>query len=670
MSIEKNIEALNIRITELETELRETNSHLQQMGKIEKDLLESGFRFKSLTQNSPIGILFIDINGNILEANQSFIDLLGSTNLEETKKINLLEYSPFIEYGIAQDFIICLKEQKTMTFERWFVSLNSRKIYLNYHLSPIFNPNQELIGILANIQNLTRRKLTETALEDSQHLFRSVLSAVPDIMIVLTREGIYKEVFTASSELLAAPAEELIGTSIYKFVSKEVGSSMIRIIQKVLDQNKLQIYDYPITINERTLWFQANVVPLRMDNEANVLWIARDITERKEVIKHLKIAKQKAEESDKLKTAFLANMSHEIRTPLNGILGLAELLKDDEIDQNEKKDYIDIINTRSGDLLKIINDIIDISKIEANQINIEPSALNINTLLHYLENSFISKLKQNQKSNIQIILNYGLNDDKAFILADELRLQQILNNLMENAMKYTHEGHIEIGYNIIDAKEIHFFIKDTGIGIPKDKQDLVFDSFRKADESYARLFGGTGLGLSISKKLVELMSGKIWVESEKNIGSSFHFFIPYYPTEITKTTDNRSNNKQFKYNWNNKTILIVEDDITSYLLFETILEKSNITIIHASNGLDAIETCKSNPKIDLILMDIQLPELDGYQTTMEIRKFLIDIPIIAQTAHALKEDKIKSMDAGCNDYITKPIDFKLLLPIIDEYLRD
>jgi len=403
----------------------------------------------------------------------------------------------------------------------------------------------------------------------------------------------------------------------------------------------------------------------------------------KENYNELEKAKEKAEESDRLKSAFLANMSHEIRTPMNGILGFAELLKDRDLSVEDKEEYTKIINELGNDLLQIINDILDISNIEANQVKIEIEECSVNTLLSELYMIFDSEKSKKNKTNIKIRINKAFEDKNSYIYADETRLRQVLSNLISNALKYTNEGQIEIGYQLIN-NNLRFYIKDTGIGIPKDKQKIIFERFRQADESRTRKHKGTGLGLAISKRLVELMGGEIWVESEgiENLnifsadkqetsrkGSVFYFTFPYQPVYQIAEIDDNKNNENTIFNWKNKKILIVEDDSASFQYLEAVMEETQVHIIHTTDGEKAVEICKVNQDIDLVLMDIQLPKMDGYEATRQIKKVRKNLPVITQTAYAMKEDRKMSIEAGCNDYISKPINLKTLMTTLDKYLR-
>ncbi|MDP2338438.1 MAG: ATP-binding protein [Bacteroidota bacterium] len=376
-------------------------------------------------------------------------------------------------------------------------------------------------------------------------------------------------------------------------------------------------------------------------------------------------AKGHAEESDRLKSAFLANMSHEIRTPMNGILGFAELLKDPDLSSKQQLEYIRIIEKSGARMLNIINDIVDISKIESGQMKVSVSETNVNEQMEFINTFFKAEV---EPKGIRLILKNSLPSSEAIIRTDREKLYAILTNLVKNAIKYTQKGFIEFGY-ILKQAELEFFVKDTGIGIPKHRQIAIFERFVQSDISDKRAFQGTGLGLSISKAYVEMLGGKIWVESEEGKGSIFYFTIPSNgeaeeKNDIQNVVLSEEEENQIK----DLKILIAEDDELSKKLLTVIVKIIGKEVLKVRTGVEAIEACRNNPDIDLVLMDIQMPEMNGYEATRQIRQFNQDVVIIAQTALALTGDRELAIEAGCDDYISKPIRRDKLIELMVKYL--
>jgi len=395
-------------------------------------------------------------------------------------------------------------------------------------------------------------------------------------------------------------------------------------------------------------------------------------TELSETGKALQTAKEKAEESNRLKTAFLHNMSHEIRTPMNGILGFTELLKKPQLTGEEQNSYIKIIEKSGARMLNIINDIITISRIESGEMNVLISDTNINEQIKDVYNFFKPEV---EKKEIQFLYKNALSDKNAIIKTDQEKVITILTNLVKNAIKYTDKGSIEFGYNLktdSEPNEVVFYVKDTGIGIPITKQKIIFERFIQADIEDKMARQGAGLGLSISKAYVEILGGRIGLESKAGIGSTFYFTLPYNTSnDENKTKKHIELTRKEEIQLNHKTLnfktLIVEDDENSEMYLREIIKSLCKEIFIAKTGIEAIEICRKNPDIDLVLMDIQLPDTNGYEATRQIREFNKNVVIIAQTAFAMNKDREKAIKAGCNDYISKPTKKDELSALIRKY---
>jgi signal transduction histidine kinase len=381
---------------------------------------------------------------------------------------------------------------------------------------------------------------------------------------------------------------------------------------------------------------------------------------KKHLVK-IRNAEQKAIENDRLKTAFIQNISHEIRTPMNGIIGFAELLDDDNISSLQKKQYLEIITKSSAQLLTIVNEILDISLIDSGSIMVHENEVSINKMLDevYVSNSSLFK------KEVAVTLHKGLNDRESRVSTDTVKVIQVLNNLLSNATKYTDTGFISFGYSL-NGNELEFFVSDSGIGIDEEIQTRIFERFYQAEKANTKLYPGIGLGLAICKGNIDLLKGRIWLKSRPYRGSDFFFTIPYKPVNARETV-HREKNETLK-ELRNLTILIVEDEETNFQYISEIFDISDIKIIRAINGKAAVDVCRENNGISLVLMDMKMPGMDGYEATKLIREFRPDIPIIAQTAYALSDEKEAALNAGCNEYISKPFKKEQLLSLVSKVI--
>ncbi|OYT17610.1 MAG: hypothetical protein B7C24_01790 [Bacteroidetes bacterium 4572_77] len=408
---------------------------------------------------------------------------------------------------------------------------------------------------------------------------------------------------------------------------------------------------------------------LKIQNEEYAVLNEELITSEEDIKRtneELIIAKEKAEESDRLKSAFLSNMSHEIRTPMNGILGFTTLLQEPDLTTEEMKDYSAIIERSGARMLETINNIIDISQIEAGQIDIHLSSVNINTQIDNLYQFF--KVEAENK-DLRISIQKGLSNLNSIIITDDKKVYGTLTNLIKNAIKFTLHGSVEFGYNLKD-NYLEFFVKDTGIGIPEDKQHSIFDRFIQVDLSLSSQYEGSGLGLSITKAYIYMLGGNLWVESKEGEGTTFYFSIPYQMTNGTQLGSQKSEKHLHDIDNSKKLNLLIADDDEAFRVYlQTLVYSKCKKIFMATNGIEVVEKCKNNADIDLILLDIKMPGLDGYEAAREIRSFNKNVIIFAQTAYALTGNREKALEAGCNEYITKPITKKVLFKLIQKHLK-
>ncbi|MDP2890331.1 MAG: response regulator [Bacteroidota bacterium] len=413
-------------------------------------------------------------------------------------------------------------------------------------------------------------------------------------------------------------------------------------------------------------WFIDEGCP-RFDSEGEFIgYIGHciDNTDRKLAELELVRAKEKAEESDHLKTAFLHNISHEIRTPMNSIIGFSELINDPDLLSEKRNEYTGMIVQNCNQLLSIITDIVSIATIEAGQEKILEKEMDLNETLSQLYRQFLLKVKN---QNLSLVLSPFKPENEEIILTDKTKLVQILSNLIDNALKFTLHGYVNFGYSIVGS-EIEFFVKDTGIGIPEELDEEIFKRFRQVETTTTRQFGGSGLGLTISKAYTELLGGRMWLDSQLGKGTTIYFTIPYKKVEEMVFPELKLIQEPvFKIN-GTKTVLIAEDEDTNFFLLEELLSGLNIRIIRALNGAEAVDICRLTHNVDLVLMDIKMPVMDGFTATKLIREFKSDLPIIAQTAYSDERDRQKALAMGCSDYISKPFKRTMIVSKIMEHL--
>jgi CheY-like chemotaxis protein/nitrogen-specific signal transduction histidine kinase len=399
------------------------------------------------------------------------------------------------------------------------------------------------------------------------------------------------------------------------------------------------------------------------------LTISRDITKLKQTHEALIKANIESEASSRLKSSFLANISHEIRTPLNSVVGFANLLLANNLTQEVREDYIEHINYNSEKLLQIIGDIIDLSRLESSQIEISYEETSLSNIINEIIEDARQVIKRNEKPII-LNVNNQFADNGDLIFTDRIWLKRVLNHLMDNAVKFTLDGSIEFSY-MRENDRIFFKIKDTGIGINKENLGRIFEEFRQEVDGHHRPFEGLGIGLTLAKEVVERMGGKIFVQSEKGIGSEFSFSIPYRPAGSPKARIVPLNTEQVQQpiDWSYKKCLLVDDNKDVLIYLHRILIDTGVSVITARSGFEAIELIKAIPDIDVVLLDMQMPEMNGIEATREIRKIRKNLPIIAQTAFIFEDDKDIILEAGCDACLIKPIRREHLLTVMSGFVK-
>lgn len=516
-------------------------------------------------------------------------------------------------------------------------------------------------------------EVTHDKLTSSEEIFRQLAENTDDIFWLRDEEEIlyinnqFERIWgRKKEELIANPYKivEWIHPDDITNVEPWINLSSLSTESPLIEQYRI------IKPDGEERWLLSKTFPVldKAGRKYRLVGIISDITEQKEYEEALMIAKEKAQESDMLKSSFLANISHEIRTPMNGIIGFAELITREDIEKEAQESYVAIMKKSSEQLVRIIDDIIDFAKLESNQIRIVKQTLNLNKMLDQLFVLFSNQLKGMEKDFITLLLSKSAGDKDCNVISDEQRLRQVFSQLLDNSCKYTDEGFIEFGYEFQD-EQIEFFVKDSGIGIPEEKHAVIFEQFRQGDEGHTRKYGGTGLGLPITRALVNLLGGSIRLESRPDEGTTFYFTVPRIIEKEAETAETKLAHREVEYNWKDKLILVAEDDELNFEFIKIILEPTQAKVVRAKDGSQAVKMC-SNLNFDLILMDVRLPVMNGLQATKRLRENDIQTPVIAQTAFAMDDDEKKCLDAGCNYYMAKPIRKEQLFEVINSFFTN
>ena len=624
--------------------------------------VEGEQRYKSLFyDNNSIMLLVDPLTGNIFDTNKSACDFYGYT-YEELTALKISQINIFSKKEIKAEMQNALNESR-QHFNFKHKLANGEIKDVEVYSGKVNVSGKEFLYSI--VYDVTERRVAE----DKVLRLSTLIEQSPISIIITDLKGVIEYVNPYYAELTGYSINEILGKN-PKIIKSGIHNKEFykELWNTILAGNKWIGEMCNKKKNGELFWEQAIISPIKnsVGKTTHFVGIKEDITENKKMINELIFAKEKAEESDRLKTAFLANMSHEIRTPMNGILGFSNLLLEPDLSDETKDTYIKIINQSGERMLNTVTDIVEISKIEAGIIKVKNSTFNVCESIHNILNFF-----QPQAEKKGLILSFGSKNQKEelSINTDKNKFESIFTNLIKNALKYTDKGEINVS-RCIKNGFITFCIKDTGIGIPENRREAIFNRFEQADIEDKRGFEGSGLGLAIAKSYVEMLDGKIWVESLEGEGSQFYFRIPFTPLnegtnisyETENCTDNLNSRDQYK-------ILIVEDDNTSAIFLKTILKGIAQKIIHAKTGEQAIENCKTNTDFDIILMDIKMPGINGFETTKRIREFNKEVIIIAQTAYAMSGDKEKAILSGCNDYITKPVKKSEILMKIEKNIK-
>ncbi len=629
--------------------------------KNENALSENELNLRTILDFAPDGI-FVQTNGIFEFVNPTFAKMIKAKNTNELIGTSVFERIAREYHEVVEERIQYQKKtgKNAPPLEEEFVKLDGSRITVETIASPFKYKSKD--AHLVFVHDLSAKKDNEILINK---LFRAVEQS-PASIVISDVNGNVEYVNPKFTEITGYSYQEVVGKNPRILKSGNTSNEEYSEMWKTIANGNVWSGEFlNIKKDGSTYWESATISPIKNNKNEITHYVAvkEDITEKKQIYEDLLIAKNKAEESNQIKSHFLANMSHEIRTPLNGILGFLELIKDDSITSKERNDYIDIINKSGIRLLETINDIIEMSKIEAGFSKLEPEHVDVIDLLNDLYRFF---KPQTDTKNLQLIPEFQNKYTELNLVSDKNKLNGILTNLIKNAIKFTDSGYIKIDINQ-SPEGVLFTISDSGRGIPSDKIEAIFDRFIQSDNSYTRGHEGSGLGLSISSAYVDLMGGKIWAESEVGKGSSFYVLLPYITNDEPVATKAETKSEKME-NVNNQTILIAEDEDDNYQFLNIVLTRLGYQTFHAKTGLEAIRLLESHKEIALVLMDIKMPEMSGIEATTEIRKTNKTIPIIAQSAFLKTgyEDLIN--ENGFTDYLMKPIKKDLLIELLTKYI--
>ena len=628
-------------------------------------LQESEKRFRIMFELSPAGMILIDEKGSIIEVNSTFCDNLGYSREELLSKNIRLFANPGSEDEIEKN-IEKILSGKTLKHEvtnyKKDGSTCSLALFETMIMLPDGNP-----GILSVSNDITEKKLSQ----EKMLTLSLALESVGECVSITDNSNKIIFVNNAFCKTYGYSQGELIGNDIAMLRSfKNKSEAILNVLSETIHGGwNGELINVRKDGSEFPIELSTSPIKDENGNIIALIGIAIDITERKKVLQELVLAKEKAEESDRLKSTFLTNMSHELRTPLNAIIGFSSFMAETGNDE-ETVAYSKIIFESGQHLLKLVEDILDSSMIEIGQQKINYERADIISILNDVKNIITGERLRENKTNIDIILKTGDTVQK-FIMTDSRKLKQVLINLLKNALKYTDKGYIEFGFTEIEKTGLmflQFYVKDSGIGIEKKYHEVIFNIFRQIDDAYSRKYGGAGIGLSIVKSNVQMLGGEIWVESEPGKGSVFYFTVPSL-SEVRQIENILSiTDEVLDKNFSGKTVLIAEDEVSNFEFLRIFLTRMNISVQWAKTGPEVINLCETDPSIDLVLMDIKMPLVNGYEATRRIKVNRPELPVIAQTAYATLADKEEAFKSGCSEYLAKPLQIKQLNELLVKYL--
>jgi PAS domain S-box-containing protein len=615
----------------------------------------------------PSYIFAKDIDGKFLLANKALADVFGLSP-DEIQGKNDSDYGASkeqVEWYRKADLKVIGKGITVQIPEEQVLRKDGTLGWFQTVKIPYNHPGYDKPAILGVATEITERKEVEDELRKSEKRFRELFESHSAVKLIIDPEtGSIIDANNAASEYYGWPVSKLRKMNIGEINTDPEDELRARLDKA--KRSKSIHFETAHRLEDGSLRaVEVFSSKIEIEGKFYLHSIIHDITEKKKILADLIAAKEKAEGSDRLKTAFLHNISHEIRTPMNAIVGFTSLLETSGLSDETRRQYIDIIFQSSNQLLSIISDIVDISNIETGHVKVSLNEVNINSLIRNIYDQFYLKAEQ---MGLKFKTHTALENGKAEIMTDETRLMQVISNLLNNSFKFTNKGSIDFGYTL-KGETIEFFVKDTGIGIRPENYQKIFERFYQVENTTNNKTEGTGLGLSICKAYIELMGGKIWIVSKPGKGSDFYFTIPLYTGKKHHLKKKKGGNTGRNGITTGKLILVAEDDEISFRLIREFVSGLEVNVLRAVNGKEAVDICRKTDRIDLVLMDIKMPEMDGFQALSLIKEFRQDLPVIAVTAWAQDSDKEKALSSGFSGYIPKPIIKSHLLRIVKAYLK-
>ncbi len=615
-------------------------------------------KYRLIFESSPWGALHFDRNGIITACNDSFVQIIGSSS-EVLIGLNMLHLSDKNLVAAVQEAL----EGKNGFYTGTYHSVTAEKTTpVRVHFAPFVNADGQRSGGIGMVEDITERELNQAAIAEKEAYFEKLFEFSPEGIVILDTNDCVIRSNNSFCNMFGYNPQEIEGKAINDLIVpehlKDEGKRLTdtasgTIINHDTVRNKKDGTPVFVSILASPIIFKKGQVAL--------YGIYRDISTQKQTEEALIEAKVKAQESDKLKTAFLNNLSHEVRTPMNAIMGFSRLLNEGKISEQQTNHLTSVILESSEQLLSIIDAIVRISTIETGMVEVENNEVDMHLLLNKTVEGYKDKAN---KKNIKLRCLSQLSDAQTVIISDELKIQHILSVLIDNAIKFTNNGNVEVGCSIDDAS-LNFYVADSGTGIDASHQSVIFKRFRQGVINVNQLHSGMGLGLPIAKGYVEALGGKIWLDSSSDSGTTFHFSIPYKPAKKQPVTE-REQQKAMPVG--QKTVLVAEDEEYNYDLIREILSFYNIEVLHAWNGKEAVKMVQQNPNIDLVIMDVKMPIMDGYEATKRIKTLNPELPVIALTAYALEGDRALALHNGCDDYLSKPVSIMVLKDMVFKYL--